>query len=368
MTKSIVFAYLFALIGGIFGLHHLYLGRTQQAFLWLTTFGGFGLGILYDLFFAMQNYVLEANQDANVAQRYREKSQQLKSPAFELRRFCAQYVVGLFYGFITFYAFPDTWSNSKFLSLIVGIATAFAVALGIQLMGTLGPRKCSFVWPLIGALLGLPFLVGRAESSPSLNIVAFLSSWIFEWKIDWNVDEICPKTPKTKSRRHFVKRCLIFSAGAILFASILSMSIYQNLHVDINGERVKVKDVLSNFFQSQEYLQLCQQLSSVMKQLWAFYLQYGFKGIWTQIWTALDFESDKKAFETLNLKSDASQKQIESQCRTLSRKWHPDRYRDPEEKQKAQTTFMNIQQACDRLSQDRKRRQTINTQKRENPT
>lgn len=90
MTKNTVFAYLFALIGGIFGLHHLYLGRTQQAFLWLTTFGGFGLGILYDLFFAMQNYVLEANQDANVAQRYREKSQQLKSPAFELRRFCGK--------------------------------------------------------------------------------------------------------------------------------------------------------------------------------------------------------------------------------------------------------------------------------------
>jgi len=29
--------------------------------------------------------------------------------------------------------------------------------------------------------------------------------------------------------------------------------------------------------------------------------------------------------------------------------------------------FMNIQQACDRLSKERKRRQLINTQKRENP-
>jgi hypothetical protein len=29
--------------------------------------------------------------------------------------------------------------------------------------------------------------------------------------------------------------------------------------------------------------------------------------------------------------------------------------------------FMNIQQACDRLSNERKRRQLINTQKRENP-
>ena len=168
--------------------------------------------------------------------------------------------------------------------------------------GTLGPRQCSFIWPLFGALLGLPFLIGRVDSSPSLNIVAFLSSWIFEWKIDWNSDEfVVDVSSKPKIRRHFVKRCLIVGLGAIIFCSIFSMAIYQNLHVDINGERVKVKDVLSNFFQSQEYLQLCQQLSSVMKQLWAFYLQFGFKGIWTQIWTALDFESDKKAFEvTMN--------------------------------------------------------------------
>jgi hypothetical protein len=29
--------------------------------------------------------------------------------------------------------------------------------------------------------------------------------------------------------------------------------------------------------------------------------------------------------------------------------------------------FMNIQQACNRLSDERRRRQTLNTQKRENP-
>jgi len=104
-----------------------------------------------------------------------------------------------------------------------------------------------------------------------------------------------------------------------------------------------------------------------MKQLYAFYLRYGFKGIWTQIWAELDSESDKQAFKILNLKQNASQKQIEIQCRTLARKWHPDRYRDPNEKRKAEITFMNIQQACDRLSNERKRRQILNTQKRENP-
>jgi DnaJ-class molecular chaperone len=64
-----------------------------------------------------------------------------------------------------------------------------------------------------------------------------------------------------------------------------------------------------------------------MKQIYAFYLQFGFKGIWREIWAALEMESDKQAFEVLNLRPDASQKEIESQCRALGRKWHPDRYR-----------------------------------------
>jgi hypothetical protein len=151
-------------------------------------------------------------------------------------------------------------------------------------------------------MLALPCLIGRGDSSPSLNIVAFVSCWVFEWKIEWNPDYhsthtvSLPKRTK-KTRRHIVKRCAILGLAAIVFSSILVAAIYQNLQVDINGERVKIKDVLAGFFKSQEFIELCQQLSSVLNQIWAFYLQYGLKGIWTQIWAALDSESDKKAFE-----------------------------------------------------------------------
>ncbi|CAF3426143.1 unnamed protein product [Rotaria socialis] len=373
--KRTGFAYFFALIGGLFGFHHLYLGRTQHALLWFTTFGGFGIGIIYELLFSIRNYVREANNDKLIIDEYEKIMREQKSPAFELKRFCGQYITALFYGFITYYAFPDTWLHKTFPSLIVGVSCALAIALGTQLVGTLGPRQCSFIWPLLGALLGLPFLVGNGDGSPSFNIVAFFSCCIFEWKIDWDPEYFPTKTEsqvttskkKQRQRRHIIKRCIILGFGACVFGLILTSAVYQNLQVDINGERVKVKDVIADFFKSQEFIILYQQLSSVVKQLYAFYLQYGFKGIWTQIWTALDFESDKQAFEVLNLDSDASQKQIEAQCRTLSRKWHPDRYRDLEAKQKAEATFMNIQQACNRLSNERKRRQDINTQKRENP-
>jgi DnaJ family protein C protein 22 len=88
--KRTGFAYFFALIGGIFGFHHLYLGRTQHALLWLTTFGGFGIGILYEIIFAIKKYVQEANNDNQIRDEYQRKMREQRSPAFELIRFCGK--------------------------------------------------------------------------------------------------------------------------------------------------------------------------------------------------------------------------------------------------------------------------------------
>ncbi|UJR28587.1 hypothetical protein I4U23_009820 [Adineta vaga] len=373
--KSVILTYLFSLIGGLFGLHHLYLGRTQHAILWCTTFGGFGLGFFYEFFFLINHYVHEANEDQYIIDKYKLKMIQRKSPSFEIFRFCGQFIISIFYGFITFYAFPDTWHVQPLLSLFSGSCSILAIAIGTQMVGTVGPRQCSFLWPFLGALLGLPFI---NASSPSFNLSAFLCSLFFEWKVEWNPtyfseltitkskESQCLKSTKRK-RRHFIRRCLSYGFCIMLFSALFTSALYQNLQVDIKGQRVKVKDVLNDFFKSQEFILLYQQLFNILRQLWIFYLRYGVKGIWTQIWMAFDSENEKQAYETLNLHYDASQKQIEYQCRTLSRQWHPDRHRDVKEKQKAENIFMNIQQACDRLSNERKRRQLLNTQKRENP-
>jgi len=159
----------------------------------------------------------------------------------------------------------------------------------------------SINWPIIGAIVGMPFIIWRTDFSPSFNVSAFVSSWIFEWKIEWNPayfsnESQCSTAPKRK-RRHIIKRCLIFGLGVIIFSTILTSALYQNLQVDIKGRPVKIKDVLAEFFKPQEIVFFYQQLSSVLRQLWAFYLKYGFKGIWTQIWMTLDSESEKQAFE-----------------------------------------------------------------------
>lgn len=61
--KSMPLTYVFWLLGGWFGLHHLYLGRDRHAFLTWSTFGGFvGIGWLRDSW-KIPEYVRDANED-----------------------------------------------------------------------------------------------------------------------------------------------------------------------------------------------------------------------------------------------------------------------------------------------------------------
>ncbi len=71
---------------------------------------------------------------------------------------------------------------------------------------------------------------------------------------------------------------------------------------------MKIKDVLADFFKSQEFVQLYQQLSRVGKELYTFYRQYGFKGLWTHIWASLDSQNDRQAFEVKLIRSDMRRK------------------------------------------------------------
>lgn len=79
--KSILWAYIFWLFGGIFGLHHFYLKRDRHAFVWWTTLGGFGIGWLSEIF-SIPRYVREANEDPKQLQEIIRRMQQYKKVSF----------------------------------------------------------------------------------------------------------------------------------------------------------------------------------------------------------------------------------------------------------------------------------------------
>lgn len=60
--KSVFWAYVLWLFGGLFGVHHFYLRRDRHAFVWWTTLGGFGVGWLGEIF-RIPRYVRDANED-----------------------------------------------------------------------------------------------------------------------------------------------------------------------------------------------------------------------------------------------------------------------------------------------------------------
>jgi TM2 domain-containing membrane protein YozV len=70
MAKSMFLTYVLWSIGGFFGLHHIYLGRDAQAFLWWCTLGGYaGCGWLRDIFH-IPEYVADANEDKKFIEKH----------------------------------------------------------------------------------------------------------------------------------------------------------------------------------------------------------------------------------------------------------------------------------------------------------
>jgi DnaJ family protein C protein 22 len=68
--KSMFLTYVLWLVGGFFGLHHIYLERDSQAFLWWCTLGGYvGCGWLRDIFH-IPEYVADANEDKKFMEKY----------------------------------------------------------------------------------------------------------------------------------------------------------------------------------------------------------------------------------------------------------------------------------------------------------
>ena len=85
--------YLAWLFCGWSGLHHLLLGRDTHALLWLTTFDGFGFGLLRDLW-RIPSYVDDYNAAPYHMAVLRAQAQRGGRP-WSVMRLVGQYIVGI---------------------------------------------------------------------------------------------------------------------------------------------------------------------------------------------------------------------------------------------------------------------------------
>lgn len=105
--KSLIVSYFLWLVGGWFGIHHIYLGRDIQAFVWWSTFGGyFGMGWLVD-FFRMPAMVRDTNEEPAYMAKLVQKWHTQSKPDFSVVRYAFSFLVSYLYAQLILLVIPQ---------------------------------------------------------------------------------------------------------------------------------------------------------------------------------------------------------------------------------------------------------------------
>ncbi|KAI4499428.1 hypothetical protein M0802_005324 [Mischocyttarus mexicanus] len=348
--KSKFWAYVFWLFGGFFGAHHIYLGRDAHCFLYISTFGGYlGFGWLWD-FFKIPSYVTDANDDPNFVQEFKRKVKVNRKPSFSTVRFTSANGVAYFWSEIYCSAIPaDEIYGINFRHLI--ILTPVIIALGVWVVGNIG-REGGTIWAaLIAAYLFYPTLYYIGDETTWVFLMGIASSLAFDtFSKEWNL--------KPKKKRGWIRRMFYLFLAITLYFSLIGSYLYFNATItDSEGEEIKLSDAIRHFLTSPIWL----DLKASLKATWNQAVHQGFWATWAQIVDLSDPRGEINAYKVLELSPSASQNEITTKWRTLSRDNHPDKVKGTrKERQKAQERFMEIQQAYEILSKAKNRRQRRN--------
>ncbi|KAK9882393.1 hypothetical protein WA026_020915 [Henosepilachna vigintioctopunctata] len=346
--KSAIKAYLYWFFGGIFGLHLFYLGRDAHAFLTWSTLGGYGFGWLADVT-KIPRYVRDYNEDPKYMAELIERMRLNKKPPYSTSRFISALMVGYLWGQLVMLAIPE--------EIVAGIDWNFmhwsiplAVALGVWVVGNIG-REQGGPWPtIIVSYLSYASRWYFYDINTWLTIVTFAAAVAFnQFSKEWRRK---PQKPKSTLRR----------IGTLLLCAIIYMSLWSSYFyfngkiTDTNGDEIPVHEALHHFFTSPWWTDLKQSLYDVYQ----FGQHHGWYEIWKQIIELSDPQGEQNAYKVLGLSPTASQAEITTKWRALSREFHPDKVKDPSLKRGAQESFMEIQQAYETLSNIKNKRRRKN--------
>lgn len=346
--KSMFITYFLWLIGGIFGLHHFYLERDIQCFLcWCTLGGYFGFGWLRDIFY-IPSYVRDANQEPKSVADLTQKLRTHKKPPFSTSRFTSMIAMGYLFGSLLSLATPED-NIAGYSVQWVKLLIPFAISLGVWSVGNIGHEQGTLLWPLVGAYCICPFYI-NSDGDTVFTVMVIFSAVAFEYKSkQWR--------RRVTSKKGFFRRVSLLTVCGLIYLSLWGSYIYFNAKIkDADGEEIPIHEALHHFFRSPWWMDLKKSLGDT----WEFAKANGWSATWKLIVELSDPHGEQNAYKVLGLSSSANQTEINSVCRMLSVKWHPDKVKDPAEKQIAQEKFYEIQQACEILSKNKAKRRRKN--------
>lgn len=340
--KSTCLAYLLWLTGGIFGLHHVYLGRFRHAFTWWCTCGGFGHGWFRDLW-RIPDYVAESNQDHEYV---REEKDKMRRPLhWGGTRFCGELLLGLLFGVVCRACLPEeVYSDYPVLKLVV----PSAVALGVHTVANIGNQQASLFWALVGAYLPTPFYL-FTEPYQTMGHSTLLSAIILNWRgKSWRLQ---------KQRNGWCKRFCVFLVASTIYSSLWTSAFINNAHVTTSdGQEVPMREALKHLSNSPFLLE---PLTTIW-YLWIHNYDHTFGDTWWEFVKTLDPEGEQNAYKVLGITPSATEKEIRSAYRAQAKQWHPDNFKNEKERQKAEEKFIHIAKAYDTLSVIKSRRNIKN--------
>ncbi|XP_063393174.1 dnaJ homolog subfamily C member 22 [Cydia fagiglandana] len=345
--KSVLVAYVLWLFGGIFGVHHFYLRRDRHAFVWWSTLGGFGVGWLGEIF-RIPRYVRDANEDPKYMEELVGRMIRNKKPPFSMNRFTGMLMVGYSWGQVMMHAVPPDefyGINLRYLNILIPLAAS----IGVWTVGNIGRERGTLKWPLLAAYAAYPLRYYVYDETVWFTLMVLAACLAF--------DSFSKEWRRTPVRRHWVKRIAILGLSATLFLSLWASYLYfHGTITDSEGDEVPIYEAIHHFFTSPWWLDVKQCLY----ETYQYAQHHGWYEVWKQIIDLSDPHGEQNAYKVLGLGPDASQQEITSTWRRLSREHHPDKVKEQALRRAAQERFMEIQQAYEILSNSKHRRHRRN--------
>ncbi|BFZ15480.1 hypothetical protein BsWGS_18519 [Bradybaena similaris] len=338
---------------GWLGIHHLYLGRLYQALVWFATAGGgCGLGWIRDAW-RIPAYVQWCNPDKQMRRKYAQRAVSKTKPQYSTFRSLGM----TFMGYITSKALscliPDysdlytTDAMTYYFMYMCSLALSIiGNAVGIYLVANIGELKCSFKYILTVSACIIPIFVDITSSLGSSISTWILTSTGLKWR-----------HPQEEKQSRGSKKTLwihisLYTVACLTWLVIVSVGFYFNGQLEIHGEKMSGKEIISNVKDSEAW----QILQTTLYEIYKVYNQTGLWGVWQGISAHFTFTEKIKAYWTLGIRPGTSSEDISKRCRKLLAENHPDRFRLPEERQAAEVKYVQINHACSHLTESRSRK------------
>lgn len=316
-NKSMFITYLLWMTTGLFGTHHLYLGRERHAALWASTLGGFGLGWIRD-FWMIPEYVNEVNGVPAFNIMMKAKIKAHPQPTISFVRHIGIIIISGFIGNVFSSCLdpattqPVIRRSMQMVGQIFGTILVASVGFPVRLVNV---RHYIRTMVIVSSLMVIVEPIGDEEESKLSLIFTFVNNWAIKRTLTWDLFADRPGSRKLSG--FTLKKLVIYITITGIVGGAFLSGVYHNLDEETKADLRSFGNVTSTLAWSElkEYVD-------------RFFVTVRDEGVLTALYDLFDSSGVSRAFRTLGLSKSASEKDVRQAYRKLSLKYHPDRHPD----------------------------------------